>query len=173
MQAVEHTAVLHSVTVEGHVVTGLVDIALLTGIDGTLGGVVLVVVPVQVVVGIVRRGLHNGVIQNGSLNAQPAHKIRVGVLLVEGLVVPAPLNVGLLGLGGSLGGCFRGGLGSRLGGSRGGHGVLPQLIIELFVLLRRPEVGEQINGAAQKRDGQNDYKGYVDAFLFHGVSSCH
>ena len=175
MQVGEHTAVLHGVAIKGNVVTGFKNIALLPGIDGAGGAVLLVVIPVQVIVGVVHGGLHNGVVYLGAVNTQPAHKILVGILLIERLVIPA-LRIGGLGLGGGLSGFFLGGglRGCHGGGRHRGNQVFPQLFVQVCVFLGRHEILEQVDGAAQQRDCQHNDNGYVDAFLFlvHGVSSC-
>ena len=177
IQGSKHGAVLHIVAVHGDIVAGSEDVALLPGIDTAAAAVGAIVVPVEVVVGIVRGGLHHRVIQLGALNAQPAHKIIVFVLVIEALIVHVQgeglLRRGLIGIWDefrSLTGIRRLGRGGGGGLSCGSRHVVAQLVVGILGFLSLPEVAEQIDGAAQQRHCQNGDNGYVDAF-FHGYTS--
>ena len=81
----EHTAVGHVVAVDGNVVAGLVQIALLTGVDAAADAVLLVEVPLQVEVLVVRGRLHHGIIHLGAFDLDPAghvgiHFMQLGII---------------------------------------------------------------------------------------------
>lgn len=95
LQAAEHGAVPHPMAVNGDVIRGLVDIALLPGVDTAMVVVVPVKVPVKVIIGIIR-GLHDGVIDLGSFDLDPAHGVGV---LAEHLSVALEYLDGLAGVG--------------------------------------------------------------------------
>ena len=172
VQGRKHGAVLHIVAVHGHVVPGGEHVALLPGIDAAPGAVFTAVVPVEVVVCLAHRALHHRVVQLRALNAQPAHKIVVGVLFIVALVVPGQ-GVGLLRL--QVVGVrneFRGlpGLGGLRSGRGRNQGVLTELRVLVLRLLTLPEIGPQIYRTANQRHRQDHYNGYVNTF-FHRASS--
>ena len=91
----EHAAVGHVVAVDGNVVAGLVQVALLTGVDAAPDAVLLVEVPLQVVVLVVCGRLHHGVIHLGAFDLDPARKIRVHVVQLSIIQKDAALHGGV------------------------------------------------------------------------------
>ena len=81
--------------VDGDVVAGLVQIALLTGVDAAPDAVLLVEVPLQVVVLVVCGSLHHGVIHLGAFDLDPARKIRVHVVQLSIIQKDAALHGGV------------------------------------------------------------------------------
>ena len=81
--------------VDGNVVAGLLQVALLTGVDAAPDAVLLVEVPLQVVVLVVCGRLHHGVIHLGAFDLDPARKIRVHVVQLSIIQKDAALHGGV------------------------------------------------------------------------------
>ena len=153
------------VTEKGDVVAGLVDIGFSPGVDAAAFAVLLVKIPVQVVVGIIR-GLEDGVIHLGAFHLDPANGV---VVLIVDVLIAGEHSAGGRGTGGRCLGRFLSGFLSFLSGFRLGVGNdLRKVIHPIRLLLAVQEIIANHEGTdAESSHKQED--GYNKQCFFHRV----